>query len=64
MDAAPHWCPTPDKRVYRSKAKAARAQRLARPPVGQVKERLYPYQCRCGAWHLTHLHPRKGDQPA
>lgn len=64
MDDVPHWCPTPEKRVYRSKAKAAQAWRLQKPPAGQRKDRLYPYACRCGWWQLTHLHPRKGDQPA
>lgn len=47
-------CPTPDKRAYRSKAKANRFQRLTRPPLGEKKDRLWPYECVCGAWHLTH----------
>lgn len=52
-------CPTPDKKVFRSRAKARRFQRLTRPPVGETKDRLYPYPWRCGNWHLSHLHPMK-----
>lgn len=43
---------------YRSKAAARRAQRFRRLPTGE-KERLYPYRCTCGAWHLTHQTPRR-----
>lgn len=50
-------CPTPDKRAYRSKAKANKFQRRTRPPLGEKKDRLWPYQCVCGAWHLTHQSP-------
>jgi hypothetical protein len=50
-------CPTPEKRTYRSKAKANRFQRRTRPPLGMKKERLYPYECPCGNWHLTHQTP-------
>ncbi|WP_157680139.1 hypothetical protein [Mycobacterium dioxanotrophicus] len=51
-------CPTPDKRTYRSKAKANRYQRRRRPPAGEKKDRLYPYLCPCGEhWHLTHQSP-------
>ncbi len=54
-------CPTPEKRAYRSKAKANQFQRLTRPPLGETKQRLYPYQCRCGQWHLSHLHPARKE---
>ncbi|OBC14073.1 hypothetical protein A5784_30695 [Mycobacterium sp. 852013-50091_SCH5140682] len=51
-------CPTPEKRIYRSKAKANRYQRRRRPPAGEKKDRLYPYMCPCGEhWHLTHQSP-------
>jgi hypothetical protein len=51
-------CPTPDKRAYRSKAKANRFQRRTRPPLGTKKDRLYPYECPSGLhWHLTHQTP-------
>lgn len=50
-------CPTPEKRAYRSKAKANKFQRRTRPPLGEKKDRLYPYECGCGAWHLTHQTP-------
>lgn len=57
-DAEAAACPTPDKRAYRSKAKANRFQRRTRAPLGTKKDRLYPYECPSGQhWHLTHQKP-------
>lgn len=62
-------CPHPEKISYRSQAKAERANRdfqlggnATRYPGGLRKQkyRLYPYECPCGAWHLTHLRQRWG----
>lgn len=47
-------CPHPEKKVYRSRAKARRFERRSMPPVGEKKTRLEPYLCVCGSWHLAH----------
>jgi hypothetical protein len=48
-------CPHPEKRVFRSKAAAARYFRRIRLPAGE-KDRLRPYRCQAGDhWHLAHL---------
>lgn len=50
-------CPTPGKLCYRSKAAAARDARTFKmprySPWPAEKKRLFPYECRCGQWHLT-----------
>lgn len=43
-------CPTPEKRTFRSKAQAKR-HNVQRQQVGCP--RFWPYECRCGMWHLT-----------
>ncbi|CAA0129294.1 Uncharacterised protein [Mycolicibacterium vanbaalenii] len=48
-------CPTPAKKAFRSKAAACRFQR--RNYNGPGKDRLWPYECVCGSWHLTHQTP-------
>lgn len=50
----PDGCPTPLKRRHRSRAAARRFQRRQEIPD---KDRLWPYLCTCGAWHLTHQTP-------
>lgn len=55
-------CPTPEKRAYRSKAKANKIERRRRPPLGEKKTRLWPYECACGAWHLTHHRGTPSEQ--
>lgn len=52
-------CPTPDKRAYKSKAKANQKWQHGRPPAGTKRQRLYPYLCPCGDWHLTRQTPEE-----
>lgn len=56
-------CPTPTKQVFRSKAAARRYQRSMRLPAGS-KDRLHPYWCVAGHWHLTHQDPETQAQTA
>lgn len=64
MDNPDVGCPTPGKRAYRSKAKSNRFHRRTHPPPGQKKQRLWPYECACGAWHLTHHRGTPTEQAA
>lgn len=50
-------CPTPHKKQFKSKAKAVQHTRRYYVPAffEHEKQRLYPYQCGCGWWHLSHL---------
>lgn len=50
-------CPTPDKIAYPSAAHARRANRRRRPPDGIKKSPMWPYNCKCGDWHLSHQTP-------
>lgn len=57
----PPPCPTPEKHLYRSAAEAKRAHRRSYWSTRQQrrdKPKLYPYECVCGAWHLTHHKPK------
>jgi len=51
-------CPTPDKLTFRSAAAARRHYRRMHRPAG-AKAHLHPYECVCGAWHLTRQTPEQ-----
>lgn len=55
-------CPHPHKMAYASRAAAKRARKLFDKARG---DRLSPYRCSCGNWHLGTLPPevKHGKHP-
>lgn len=44
-----HTCPTPSKLPFSTRGEAKRKIKEL-----SLRKELKPYECRCGAWHLTH----------
>lgn len=54
-------CPTPCKVPHASRRAALGfAKRAKHLKAGQLR----PYQCRCGAWHLTSMNKRESKKAA